>query len=178
MVSRNLFWIFVWMLILPLLLFAGSISDPLLGRNLKGLFNFFFFRLKFGPNFFFFLSIEKTEKDTNKAKPLIEFEPAILEFNEKPVCLPAVETIRIYNNLHTEEVVINSIATDSVEVNPGSSKHSIPPGTYVNLTIIFLARTYGSVSRRMIFQTNLGNFVYEVRHTFFLFFAQRPIFVE
>lgn len=94
------------------------------------------------------------------------------------MCLPAIENIKIKNNLN-KDITISSIFTDSIELNTGLSfKQKIASHSYLNLSIVFSARTLGILSRRMTIHTDVGSFNYDVYFSFCSFFLKKTYFIR
>ncbi|KAL6067249.1 hypothetical protein QOT17_009046 [Balamuthia mandrillaris] len=105
--------------------------------------------------------------DTGTQYPNTHFQVAIippfLDFKERPVCMPAVESISIINTSERDGLHLFSIASESVHFHSSYFKQSvIPPLGNTTVSIVFLPRTVGVVENDIILQSSVGNVAYRV----------------
>ena len=91
------------------------------------------------------------------------FEPATLEFKQRPLCIPAQETAELINEADTE-LSIFSVTTDNVHFHPSLFKATtLPPGERLSITIVFLPRSIDIVEGTLVIQTSMGGFLYQIQ---------------
>ena len=92
----------------------------------------------------------------------VSIEPPSLEFRQRPLCIPAVEMAELINGADTELSVF-SVTTDNVHFHPSSFKATtLAPGEALNISIVFLPRTIGSVEGTLVIQTSAGGLLYQI----------------
>lgn len=93
---------------------------------------------------------------------LVSIDPPSLEFKQRPLCIPAVEIAELNNGADTELSVF-SVTTDNVHFHPSSFKATtLAPGEALNISIVFLPRTIGSVEGTLVIQTSAGGLLYQI----------------
>ena len=98
---------------------------------------------------------------TNSAS-WVSIHPPTLEFTQRPLCIPAVEVAELSNGADTELSVL-SVTTDNVHFHPSSFKATtLSPGEALNISIVFLPRTIGSVEGTLVIQTSAGGLLYQI----------------
>jgi len=92
----------------------------------------------------------------------VSIHPPTLEFTQRPLCIPAVEVAELSNGADTELSVL-SVTTDNVHFHPSSFKATtLSPGEALNISIVFLPRTIGSVEGSLVIQTSAGGLLYQI----------------
>ena len=92
----------------------------------------------------------------------VSIDPPSLEFKQRPLCIPAVEIAELNNGADTELSVF-SVTTDNVHFHPSSFKATtLAPGEALNISIVFLPRTIGSVEGTLVIQTSAGGLLYQI----------------
>ena len=92
----------------------------------------------------------------------VSIHPPTLEFTQRPLCIPAVEVAELSNGADTELSVL-SVTTDNVHFHPSSFKATtLSPGEALNISIVFLPRTIGSVEGTLVIQTSAGGLLYQI----------------
>jgi hypothetical protein len=92
----------------------------------------------------------------------VSIDPPSLEFKQRPLCIPAVEMAELNNGADTELSVF-SVTTDNVHFHPSSFKATtLAPGEALNISIVFLPRTIGSVEGTLVIQTSAGGLLYQI----------------
>ena len=98
----------------------------------------------------------------------VVMSPVFLDFQDKPMSIPAVEVVRIYNAddrgpKEREELVVRSVTSDSPSFYTSFYRPiAIAPGKDFALEVVFLPRAVNSVDSSVVIHTSAGNFVLQV----------------
>ena len=94
---------------------------------------------------------------------MITIVPSSLVFKLRPLCIPGEKMAQLTNGGDAEFSVF-SVTTDSVHFRPCSSfkATTLAPGEALNISIVFLPRTIGSVEGTLVIQTSAGGLLYQI----------------
>ena len=93
---------------------------------------------------------------------MVTIEPPSLQFKQRPLCIPAVETTELINGADAD-LAVYSVSTDNVHFHPSLFKATtLPPRGRLTISIVFLPRTIGNVEGTLVIQTSAGGFLYQI----------------
>ena len=94
---------------------------------------------------------------------MITIVPSSLVFKQRPLCIPGEKMAQLTNG-GDAELSVFSVTTDSVHFRPCSSfkATTLAPGEALNISIVFLPRTVGSVEATLVIQTSVGALLYQI----------------